>query len=382
MTYDLALLNATVVDGTGRPAVVTDVAISGDRIARVGPLDDAARVVRDLHGRVVTPGFVDLHSHSDYSLHADPLARSKLHQGVTTEVGGNCGYHAAPLAGGIADDRRREYRHSMGLDVTWSTSAEYRAALAAAAPSVNYAQQIGYNSLLSSVTGDRNERLSPTERDRLRTMVREEFAAGAVGLSYGLAYSPACFSSTDELVDVAEEAAAVGRVISFHLRNEDFGLLEALDEALVVARRSGAPCHIGHLKTFRRPNWHKLDDVFARLQAATDAGIDLTVDRYPAPGDEHAAQVHPADLDPRRRDRGHQGAAARPGHQGQDRGGAAPHDRGRGVGGDDQPGRARGAQADRGDCSSIKPRWGRIRSRTSATCSRSKVRPRSRRSSA
>jgi N-acyl-D-amino-acid deacylase len=148
-------------------------------------------------------------------------------------------------------------------------------------PSINYARQIGYNTLRSAVTADKAAALTGGERDKLRALVREELELGALGLSYGLAYAPACFSRTEELVDVAEEAAAQHAFISFHLRNEDNTLLESLDEALHIGRASGAKVHVGHLKTFRRPNWHKLDAALSRLDDARTAGMDLTVDRYP-----------------------------------------------------------------------------------------------------
>lgn len=279
--YDLAILNATLVDGTGAPARVADVAIHGDRVAFVGDLRAPARRVIDAYGRILAPGFIDLHGHSDYSLLGDPLARSKVHQGVTTEVGGNCGYHAAPVFGAIAAARREEYGRSMGISVDWSTSAEYRARIAAERPSINYAQQIGYNTLRSAVTADHSGALSASEREALRRLVREELRQGAVGLSYGLAYTPACFSRTEELVDAAEETAAAGGFISFHIRNEDHTLLESLEEALGIGRASGAPTHIGHLKTFRRPNWRKIEPALAMLAEARAAGVDLTVDRYP-----------------------------------------------------------------------------------------------------
>jgi N-acyl-D-aspartate/D-glutamate deacylase len=279
--YDLAILNATLVDGESGEPWTGDLAVRGDRIAFVGDLRGPARRVVDAYGKVLAPGFIDLHGHSDYSLLGDPLARSKVHQGVTTEVGGNCGYHAAPVFGAIAAARREEYGRSMGLDVGWSTSAEYRACLSAARPSINYAQQIGYNTLRSAVTADHGAALSASEREALRRLVRDEMAQGAVGLSYGLAYTPACFSRTEELIDAAEETERAGGFISFHIRNEDHALLESLEEAIAIGRAAGAPTHIGHLKTFRRMNWHKIGPALAMLEEARASGLDLTVDRYP-----------------------------------------------------------------------------------------------------
>lgn len=278
---DIAVLNATVVDGTGAPPRIADVGIRGDRVVKVGTVADGADRYIDAFGKVLTPGFVDLHGHSDYSLVMDPLARSKICQGVTTEVGGNCGYHAAPVFGQVAEERRNEFAKTAGLDVDWTSFADYRARLERERTSINYAQQIGYNTLRSAVTADHSRALSSDERNKLRELVRNELKDGAVGLSYGLAYAPACFSRTEELIDVAEETAAAGAFISFHMRNEDNTLIEAIDEALQIGVTSKAPTHIGHLKTFRRPNWSKIDVALQRLDSARAAGLDLTVDRYP-----------------------------------------------------------------------------------------------------
>jgi N-acyl-D-amino-acid deacylase len=279
--YDLAITNALVVDGTGAPPRVDDVAIRGDRIQRVGRIDGPAKLTVDAFDRVLSPGFVDLHGHSDYSLLLDPAARSKVFQGITTEVGGNCGYHAAPVFGQVAEERKNEYLTTTGLVVDWSGSAEYRARLSSSHPSINYAQQIGYNTLRSAVTADHARPLTTPERDQLRSLIRTELEQGAVGLSYGLAYAPACFSRTEELIDAAEETAAFDRFVSFHIRNEDETLIESLEEALHIGKTAQVKTHIGHLKTFRRPNWPKIDRALAVLDEARESGLDLTVDRYP-----------------------------------------------------------------------------------------------------
>ncbi len=278
-SVDVAVLNALVADGSGGEPYTADVAVTGDRIVFVGDFRGQAKKYVDAYGRILAPGFIDFHSHSDYSLLIDPRAQSKVRQGVTTEVGGNCGYHAAPIFGAVREERKREY--SRFMPVEWETSDDYVTAWTDAKPAVNYAQQIGYNTLRSAVTAEHAKPLSATERTRLVDLVRDELKRGAVGLSYGIAYTPACFSSTDELVDVARVTAEAGCVITFHIRNEDATLLESLDEALLIGRISGARTHIGHLKTFRRPNWSKIDEAVKLLDTARAGGMDLSVDRYP-----------------------------------------------------------------------------------------------------
>ena len=279
--HDIVFLNAAVADGSGDEPIVTDVAVRGDRIERIGDFHGPAKRYVDAFGRVLAPGFVDFHSHSDYSLLIDPLGHSKIHQGVTTEIGGNCGYHAAPVFGEVSKERQREYGRFLPT-VEWRTSAEYIRAWHDLHPSVNYGQQIGYNTLRGAVTTDRGGRLTDDERSELRRLVRQDLTEhGYIGVSYGIAYPPACYSTTEELVDVADEAAEVDALISFHIRDEGDKLMESLEEALLIGDKSGARIHIGHLKAFRRPNWHKLEAAIALLNGAKKKGMRLTADRYP-----------------------------------------------------------------------------------------------------
>lgn len=279
--YDLAILNARIIDGTGGPEWIGDVGVRGDRIEVVGHVTQAARRTIDAFGRILTPGFIDIHGHSDYSMLADPLARSKIYQGVTTEVNGNCGYHAAPCFGQVSSERRAEYRASLQLDIDWQRLDDYLNRLEQAQPAINYVYQIGYNTLASAVSGDHSGPLSVSERERIKALVREGFAAGAAGLSYGIAYVPACFTSAEELVDAAEITGECGGILSFHIRDEGDRLLESLEEALEISERGRARTHIGHLKTFRRGNWHKIDRALGLLEEARGRGLDLSVDRYP-----------------------------------------------------------------------------------------------------
>lgn len=280
-TFDLVILNATVVDGSGTKPFVADVAVKNDRIERIGSVSAYAKKIIDAYGKILTPGFIDIHGHSDYSILANPLAHSKVFQGVTTEVNGNCGYHAAPCFGAVAQARKEEYSRSLSLNVDWTTLQEYQDRLRAVEPSINYVPQLGYNTIRSAVTGDVSRPLSAQERDEINRIVEDGYREGATGLSYGIAYAPACFASTQELEDVAHITADHGGLLSFHIRDEGDQLLESLQEALQIIRASGAKSHIGHLKTFRRRNWHKIDEMLTLLSAARSSGVDLSVDRYP-----------------------------------------------------------------------------------------------------
>ncbi len=278
---DLAIYNALVVDGTGRAPFFADLGIRGDRIEVVGDVRGPSKAHVDVCGRVVAPGFIDIHGHSDYSIVADPFARSKVFQGVTTEVIGNCGYHAAPVVGSLAQQRRTEYEGSHGMCVSWGTTAEYFDVLREVGMSLNVVKQTGYNTIRSALAGDHARKLSPSELSSIAKAIQQDISDGSVGLSYGVAYAPACFASTDELIHAGSAAADAGGWLSFHIRDEGNQLLESLEEALLISSVSGAPAHIGHLKTFLEHNWHKLDSALALLRDYKSRGNKLTVDRYP-----------------------------------------------------------------------------------------------------
>jgi N-acyl-D-amino-acid deacylase len=280
---DLLIRGATVVDGGGRPGYTADVLIARGRIVRVEPSPGAlaARRVIDADGLVAAPGFVDIHSHSDYHLLVAPQAESSIRQGVTLEVGGNCGYAPAPLWGTWQADRAAEYRAAYGLACPGGTLEAYFAALESARPAINYGQLIGHNTLRGSATGGAARPVRPDELAAMLDAARAAMRAGALGLSTGLAYPPACYGDAAELIALARVVREEGGLLAAHVRSEGDGLLEALDEILGVARAAGVPLQISHLKTMHERNWDKLDAALGLIEAARAAGMDVTADRYP-----------------------------------------------------------------------------------------------------
>jgi N-acyl-D-amino-acid deacylase len=276
---DLLITGGQLVDGTGAPARTADIGVCGDRITAVGDLS-AAEAKRTLpaEGCLVCPGFVDVHSHSDAYLLIEPSAPSKVFQGVTTEVVGNCGASAAPLTGkwNLPTD---------WLDKTypgaWRTVADYRRLLEAAKPAVNVAMLIGHNTLRAGVAGYQNRSLDATEHRDMIRLLEQALDEGAVGLSSGLIYPPGLFAPPGEVNDLARCVARRGGVYASHMRSEGGRLLEAIGETLAVGRETGVRVEISHLKTSGRANWSLLDRALAQIETARNNGIAAAADRYP-----------------------------------------------------------------------------------------------------
>ncbi|MFQ6111598.1 MAG: amidohydrolase family protein, partial [Nitrospinota bacterium] len=280
--FDFLFKNALICEGTGTPPFPGDLAVSGERIAAIGRLGPASsRRVVNCGGLILAPGFIDVHSHSDFYLLINPLAESKVRQGVTTEVGGNCGYSPAPLAGETLEERQKSWGEVYGLSIDWRDFSGYFSRLSAEGISLNFALLVGHNTVRGSVMGGSGR---PAREEELASMVREVeagMAQGALGLSTGLVYPPACYASVEEFTELARAARRGGGVLATHIRSEGDGLLEALEEVLRVARAASIPLQISHLKTTGQRNWGKLEDAFELIEAAQGEGLDITCDRYP-----------------------------------------------------------------------------------------------------
>lgn len=282
----LVIRGATVVDGTGASSRQADIVIEGSRIAAVGPgakVPVAGRVL-DGAGLAVAPGFIDMHSHADFTLPAYPGALNSLSQGVTTEVVGNCGYSPAPLA----DDPTRAAEqqaagHGLGpdLDWNWRSFGEFMDRLDAARPAVNCVPLVGHGSLRLAVVGAEDRVATVAERDDMGGLLSDALAAGAWGLSTGLVYPPGSYSSTDEIVDVGRALSATGGLYASHIRDETDGLMSALSEAVDIGRRLGVRVEVSHLKAAGLSNHGRASDALALLGEARTTGMRVTQDAYP-----------------------------------------------------------------------------------------------------
>jgi len=256
------------------------VGIVDGRIAlHVNPATPADRVI-DATGLVLCPGFIDIHSHSDYAAFYAPNATSKVLAGYTCELNGNCGYGAFPLLGAMKAHRQEEYEPH-GLRIDWESVDDYYDRADRNPMALNQGLLIGHGTLRGSIVGMGD---GPADRSQVRAMQREVERAmrvGCFGLSTGLVYAPGSFASRDEIVALAQVTAAHDGVYASHLRSESDTLVEALDEFLSVCEQVGCRAQYSHTKTAGKRNWHKLADVRRRMDQARERGVELFADRYP-----------------------------------------------------------------------------------------------------
>jgi N-acyl-D-amino-acid deacylase len=279
MKFDLLIKNGTVLDGTGAEAIRADIGISGERITAVGDLSKAeTKQTIDATGQIVCPGFIDVHSHSDAYLLIEPRASSKVFQGITTEVCGNCGASAAPRLGDAKLPSDWQDKPFPGM---WRTVSEYRKIFDQVKPAVNEALLIGHNTLHRGISGYEPRGATPDELKEMCRALEQALDEGGCGLSTGLIYPPASAVPSDEIIALAKVCAAKNKIYTSHMRSEGKQLLEAIDEALSIGRKSGARVQISHLKTSGKDNWHKIDAALAKIEAARAAGIEVAADRYP-----------------------------------------------------------------------------------------------------
>jgi len=277
--FDVIIRGGTVYDGTGGEPRKADVAIRGDRIARVGDLEQArAKRVIDAKGLAVAPGFINMLSWSTVSLIHDGRSQSEIRQGVTTEIMGE-GESMGPV-----NDRVREHmirqQGDIKYDIKWNTLAEYLRYLEKRGVSCNVASFIGATTLREYVIGFEDKQPTPEQLDQMRELVRKEMEAGALGIGTSLIYPPAFYAKTEELIELCKVAAKYkGKYIS-HMRSEGNRLLEAADELIRISREAQIPAEIYHIKAAGKQNWPKLDALLSRIEAARKQGLKITADMY------------------------------------------------------------------------------------------------------
>lgn len=271
MNYDTLIRNAHVIDGSNAPGYGADVALRGGRIECIGDLSGsrAAHEI-DAAGRVLAPGFIDVHTHDDTVVIRQPQMLPKLSQGVTTVIVGNCGISASPVT------LRNEPPDPMNLlgnkaAFSYPRFADYRTAVQAARPALNVAALIGHTALRSNHMDNLQRTATAAEIEAMRLQLRESLEAGALGLSTGLAYASAFNADTDEVLQLAAELTAFGALYTTHLRSEFEPVLEAMDEAFLIGRTARVPVIISHLKCAGAGNWGRSPHLLAALEQAAKA---------------------------------------------------------------------------------------------------------------
>jgi N-acyl-D-amino-acid deacylase len=294
VSFDVVIRGGTVYDGTGAPPVEADVAIAGDSIARIGAIDerdvDSAGTVVDATGLAVSPGFVNVLSHSYVSMVQDPRSLSELVQGVTTQLMGE-----GTSMGPIPAQSRAQLAAWFDGELAWESLREYLLHLEQRGVSQNVASLVGATTLRILGAGYDDRPMTPAELDRVTGVLADEMADGALGIGSALIYPPGCYASTDELIELARVVGAHGGTYFSHLRSEGDRWEEGIDELLRISREGEVPAEVWHIKAAGRHNWHKMDAVLDVLQRARDAGEPISANLYPytAGGTSLAACVPP-----------------------------------------------------------------------------------------
>jgi N-acyl-D-amino-acid deacylase len=280
--FNLIIKNGTIVDGSGGAWYFGDVGIVGDRIAALGELGSAGERIIDADGLVVSPGFIDIHAHTDALALVNPSFESKVTQGVTTEVSGNCGASDAPR-GGMREDAGDDegILAGCGIRTDWRTCSEFFTRLETVPMAINFATLIGHGSIRAVAMGYDSRKPSPDELDNMRRLTARAMEEGAFGLSSGLIYPPGCYADTDELVELAKVAAGYGGIYASHIRSEGDELLSAVEEAIRIGRDSGAQVQLSHHKATGRRNWGKVRESLALIDEARASGGRVLADQYP-----------------------------------------------------------------------------------------------------
>lgn len=258
--YDILIKNGRVIDGTGSPALAAQVAIRDGKIVKIARnIPGEAKTVIDAAGKVITPGFIDSHSHSDRQFYTCPLQTEKLEQGITTSVAGQCG-------GSVCGKDAAEFlENAHGVKL-----------------GANMALLIGHGTLRRAVMGTENREPTPGELEQMKEMLRTAMEHGALGVSFGLIYAPGCFAKTPELVEIAKVAGAYQGIAAIHLRSESIELVRAVREFIEIVRQSGVRGVVSHHKAAGlQENWGKVHNTMRMIDQANEEGLEIYMDVYP-----------------------------------------------------------------------------------------------------
>lgn len=283
MKRRVLLRGGTIIDGTGLPGRAGDLLIEGDRIAQIHDITLPPDETIDARGMVVAPGFIDMHSHGDFSLPRDPDAPAKVLQGVTTEVIGNCGLGLHPSNAAVDELYQRIAPIVFGETSAMCsrTLSDYRARLETTGISVNAAPLIAHGNVRGIAMGMSESDPTETELSVMRELVDRGMSEGAFGMSTGLVYAPGAYAKTDELVDLSQVVAGHGGIYASHLRNEGSRLVEAVAEAIAIAERAGVSVQISHHKAAGNFNWGKVKTTLGMIDDANLRGLEIHSDVYP-----------------------------------------------------------------------------------------------------
>lgn len=279
--FDIVIKGALIADGTGSCPYTGDLGITNSKISVIDNLDNVnAREEINASGLVLAPGFIDIHGHSEYSLLLDPQAQSKVQQGITTEICGNCGFSAAPLVGTSLLEEQKHIDAKYGIKIKWDSFDGFLNFLKTKDLTINVGSLVGHGILRSGIIGYHNKKATPEELSEMGYLLEKSLDEGAFGCSTGLIYVPSSFADLNELSFLMKIVAKKEGVYTTHIRSEGETLFQAVDEAINVAINSGVSLQISHLKV-GKVHWGKSNELLKLIEKARSNGTDITVDQYP-----------------------------------------------------------------------------------------------------
>jgi N-acyl-D-amino-acid deacylase len=282
--FDIVIKNALICDGSGSSPFSASLGIKDKKIIHVGKEHYESYEIIDADGLILAPGFIDTHAHSELAILSAPECESKILQGVTTEINGNCGLSAAPL---VAEAKKRREADIAEFDIPerWSYFNEYFDILEKRRPAINFATLTGHGNIRASVKGHDDGKASGKEIISMAELAGQAIQSGSLGFSTGLIYPPGVFTKENELIMLLRSVAnRENLVYASHMRSEGKDLLNAIKETLIVGRETGMKVHISHLKTGGKENWYKADNALEMIDDALKDGLRVTFDRYPYTG--------------------------------------------------------------------------------------------------
>jgi len=281
--FSILIKGGQVYDGLGSEARILDLGIAGDQIIAIGTdlsASTATKVI-DAQDLAVSPGFIDIHGHTDIRLLANPNAESKIRQGMTTEVVGQDGSSMGPWTEEHFEIKREEYKEQFDVDLESSDLKGFFEQVTTTGSSINLASMIGLGTVRGFAIGMADRPATEEEMVVMANSVKEALAAGACGISTGLEYTPGAFASEEEIANLCMELKGTGLSYSTHMRNEDDQVLEAIEEAIRIGKTAECPVQLAHLKAQGQRNWPKAAKAIELIENANESGMDVTFDRYP-----------------------------------------------------------------------------------------------------
>lgn len=281
----ILIKNGTLIDGSREKRYDADLLIEGDKIIKIGEINEEADRVIDATGKIVAPGFIDTHSHSDLKVLVEPFIEPKLRQGITTEVLGQDGISMAPLPKEYVSSWRKNLAGLDGdsdeLSWDWENTDNYLNLIAKTGTGPNQLYLVPHGNIRMEAMGLEARPATKKELAKMRDITRREMEAGAAGLSTGLIYIPCAYSLTEELIEICKVAAEFDRPLVIHQRSEADTMIESMEEVITIAKESGVKIHFSHFKICGKNNWHLIKDIVALLDRCKAEGIEISYDQYP-----------------------------------------------------------------------------------------------------